>query len=102
VFAFGKRIALTNNPVVVRATAASALPKNQQIFGGPEGDYRLDLWSCRSAQAPVDVAVGEDVALKCGYVARFERGDVPAGGDEVANDLQRTQVSDLKIKRICS
>ena len=48
-FAFGKRIALTNNPVVVRATAASALPKNQQIFGGPEGDYRSDLWSCRSA-----------------------------------------------------
>jgi hypothetical protein len=31
--AFGKRIALTNDPVVVRATAASALPKNQQIFG---------------------------------------------------------------------
>ena len=35
--AFGNRIALTNDPVVVRATAASALPKNQQIFGGPEG-----------------------------------------------------------------
>ena len=27
-----------------------------------------------------DVAVGEDVALKCGYVAQFERGDIPAGG----------------------
>ena len=33
--AFGNRIALTNAPVVVRATDASALPKNQQIFGGP-------------------------------------------------------------------
>ena len=37
------------------------------------------------------------MALKCGCVARFERGDAPAGGDEVANDLQRTQVSDLHI-----
>ena len=33
--AFGNRIALTNDPVVVRATDASALPKNQQIFGAP-------------------------------------------------------------------
>ena len=77
-----------------------------------------------------DVAVGEDVALKCGYVAQFERGDIPAevcgstpaeGAQPAegtlprkatkplarqalkakrstvskANDLQRTQVSDL-------
>ena len=34
--AFDKRIAMTNDPVVVRATAVSALPKNQQIFGSPK------------------------------------------------------------------
>ena len=35
--AFDKRVTLTNDPVVVRVTAVSALPKNQQIFGDPDG-----------------------------------------------------------------
>ena len=34
--AFDKRIAMTNDLVVVEATAVSALPKNQQIFGSPK------------------------------------------------------------------
>ena len=44
--AFGNRIALTNDPVVVRATDASALPKNQQIFGGPIVRSRVESDRC--------------------------------------------------------
>ena len=44
--AFDKRIALTNDPVVVRATAVSALPKNQQIFGGPIVRSRVESDRC--------------------------------------------------------
>ena len=39
--AFDKRIAMTNDLVVVEATAVSALPKNQQIFGSPKINFKL-------------------------------------------------------------